>query len=987
MAVWEVRGPAGRPAHAKARSDAPEGLAGRTGQACQAFLVLARDVQLAETIAVGVRSRLADTGEEIPVVVAPMFGEDFAAPTAVQRLWAWWDRQHIGVELSLATLLIVDVEELTGLGRVAYVAVPPGQVGARSYPRDGAVIEVPAATVGELVDAAVPGTVGARSPVRGESSDPARSAFSVPRVEWRAKPVWGRSVVRAAVVTGALGVGGWLLTAAMQPGQAQAATSPTAHNHHVIHGSPSAWGATPTSAGSGHPSAFEQELRKRITARLRASGIDVHKLRPGHVPYPLRVSNPRHVRPLSSHRHEAKDESHGHEARDESHGHEAKDGSHGHEAKDGSHGHEAKDGSHGHEAKDDSNAPEQSVSHHGRSARTHHARHAVRSDDPVHQHAAAVPDHQSGDPAATALDQAARAAHRAAKVLDEVEGTRSPAAKAAHHAARVADHLANTTDGADNLAGGGTGRDIDRPVKPVETPRHGVKGHHEVPTADLPTSSPFPEAATPHGHKSGAVRATAADDDSDEPTTPALPNMPQAPLPTTHTPSGADHSGAVAPQGDDVPDYTPAAGETDDSSDGDGKHDDQNPPSAGGPVVSAGGGDDESSGDESSGDESSEPPADEPNEPPSRTPINWTDPEGRPNPFFKPDAAGGRPNDPDPTINSPDPEEGAGDEAKVAKAGDRAAALLDEFTHDLTGKAGTTVNPDPPLPDAPHEDISPGQFLRAAIVGRAAWQRFLLYLQENFGEQTSEQRSGERPQVDPAAEPGEDGKVANPYLNEPTPPNWAEGQDDPTSAGMDQPGGPPDENPVVDTTPDESSDAGEIPPDESTSTDDGQGALTDESSPPIGESDAADDGSVDGGPPPEEGGTADDRSAPVGPPPEEGGTADDRAVPAGPPPEEGGAVDGGSVPAGPPPEEGGRRRRFGAGWSATGGGRRPDRGRRVRARGGGHPRHRRQGERRPWRRWPSRRVGLHPQQRRQRRVSASPAGTTTTGAAVAGTAL
>ncbi|MET9859677.1 hypothetical protein ABZY93_10200, partial [Streptomyces smyrnaeus] len=156
----------------------------------------------------------------MPVLLAPMYGHEFAAPGAVWRLRAWWDVQATGVELSAATLLIVGVEEeeLAGLGRVAYVAVPPGQARACPSPRGGPVIEVPAATIGELIDAVGSSMIGAGD--RDEPAKRARSVVPFPQSERHAKPLWSHQLVRTA---GALGVGAWLFSASMQPGQAQAA--------------------------------------------------------------------------------------------------------------------------------------------------------------------------------------------------------------------------------------------------------------------------------------------------------------------------------------------------------------------------------------------------------------------------------------------------------------------------------------------------------------------------------------------------------------------------------------------------------------------------------------------------------------------------------------------------------------------------------------------------------------------------------------------
>lgn len=276
MYLRKVPHPPGCPPQAKARSGSPDDSAGR------AYLVLVRDLQLASSVTVAMRSRLAGTGGSVPVLVPPMYGDEFAAPGAAQRLRAWWDGQRTGVELSAAALLIVDAEELAGLGRVAYVAVQPGLTGARTYPGRCAVHEVPAATVGELVDAVVSGTVGAED--SGEPSKSARSAFSSPRSERHPKPLWDRQLLRTAVLTGALGFGAWLLSAAVQPGQAQAATTHQQHSHqqqqqqHDIEVE-SARGADQTHSRSGS-SAFEQEVRKRVAERLRASGVDEETLQP-----------------------------------------------------------------------------------------------------------------------------------------------------------------------------------------------------------------------------------------------------------------------------------------------------------------------------------------------------------------------------------------------------------------------------------------------------------------------------------------------------------------------------------------------------------------------------------------------------------------------------------------------------------------------------------------------------------------------------------
>src|SRR5262245_54264659 len=158
----------------------------------RAFAVLIRDPGPADAVAAAIRARVAD---DIPVLVPP------ADHATLHRLTAWWGGQRTGVELSAATLVVVDAEELAGLGRIAYVAVPPG---SRAY-AGARVVEVPAGTVRDLVDAVVPG-------------EPIADAH----------PLWSRPLVRTAVLTGALGFGGWLLTTAFQPGQAQA---DTVHHH------------------------------------------------------------------------------------------------------------------------------------------------------------------------------------------------------------------------------------------------------------------------------------------------------------------------------------------------------------------------------------------------------------------------------------------------------------------------------------------------------------------------------------------------------------------------------------------------------------------------------------------------------------------------------------------------------------------------------------------------------------------------------------
>ena len=215
MNLRNVPGPTGRHRRVKTCSGSSAAAAGR------ACLVLVRNYQLAHVVVAGLRARLAEAGGDVPVLVPPMYGDEFAASGAERRLRTWWEAQRTGLELSAATLLVVDVEELTGLGRVSYVAVQPGETTDRSYARGGAVIEVPSGTVRELVDAVVPGMVGDRE--RGEPSKAARSVFSLPRPEWQMKPLWDRQLVRTAVLSGALGITAWLLPAAMQPGLAQAA--------------------------------------------------------------------------------------------------------------------------------------------------------------------------------------------------------------------------------------------------------------------------------------------------------------------------------------------------------------------------------------------------------------------------------------------------------------------------------------------------------------------------------------------------------------------------------------------------------------------------------------------------------------------------------------------------------------------------------------------------------------------------------------------
>lgn len=166
----------------------------------QAFLVLVRDAELADAVAGGLRSRLAAAGRETPVLVPP--------PTRVHinRLAAWWRVQRTGVELASATLVIIDGAELAGLGRKAYVAVPPYM---EAGDPDGAVVPVPTADLRGLIDAVLPGEAPVGSGTRS---------------------LWGRTL-RAAALTGVIGVGGWLLTAGFQAGPAQAET---VHHHKSI---------------------------------------------------------------------------------------------------------------------------------------------------------------------------------------------------------------------------------------------------------------------------------------------------------------------------------------------------------------------------------------------------------------------------------------------------------------------------------------------------------------------------------------------------------------------------------------------------------------------------------------------------------------------------------------------------------------------------------------------------------------------------------
>ncbi|WP_189111576.1 hypothetical protein [Streptomyces camponoticapitis] len=194
-----------------------------------------------------------------------MHGFEFAAAATAQRLRAWWDGQHTGVNLSAATLLIVETEELAGLGRAAYVAVPPGPRVIRPYPHGADVTEVPANTVHELVDV-VAGALGAGR--RGEPSKSAQSAYSLPHPDWHMKGLWDGRLVRTAMVTGALGVGAWLLSAAM-PAQAQADDG----GHRYQHEQRQSREVSPEKRAE-----FKQALRDAVTERLRESGVDSDEL-------------------------------------------------------------------------------------------------------------------------------------------------------------------------------------------------------------------------------------------------------------------------------------------------------------------------------------------------------------------------------------------------------------------------------------------------------------------------------------------------------------------------------------------------------------------------------------------------------------------------------------------------------------------------------------------------------------------------------------
>lgn len=466
------------------------------GPAC---LVLAKDVRLAGAVAAGLRSRLAETA----VLVPPMSGDGLAVPWAAQRLRAWWDGQRTGVELSEATLLIVDAEELAGVGRVAYVAVPPGQVGARSYAPGSAVIEVPAATVGDLVEAVVTGTPGA-------------AILALPRSRWRARRVWDRGIVRTAVLTGILGFGGWLLSAVLQPGAAQAATM---HDHHAVK--------------SGE-SAVEQTIRDQVNEHLRTSGMH-HLPRSAreavHAAGNLAHDAARDAGPPKSARHAAHKA--GNVARDatDAPAHEAV-----HEAGKAAHdavrhpavpksareavhdaGNAARDvpeparhavreaGKVARDAARDSgsDAPEpgRHVPREGRTVVDRHMAKEAHGDGVDRRRDAAGLDRATrvvedltgkDSPESRQLRRAARIAehvpedagpagtvHHAAKIVDEAAGEDSPAAGAVHHAARIADETATASRDLHPVAGPSARGHEARPSHPGapsehRPPRHGL---------------------------------------------------------------------------------------------------------------------------------------------------------------------------------------------------------------------------------------------------------------------------------------------------------------------------------------------------------------------------------------------------------------------------------------------------------------------------------------------------------------------------------
>ncbi|MQA78502.1 MAG: hypothetical protein GEV10_08485, partial [Streptosporangiales bacterium] len=251
------------------------------------FLVLIGNEWLAGTVARGLSARLAATGRAARVLVPPVRGRDFLDPACRARMHAWWEEQRTGVDVASAVLVATDEDRLGGLTHRAYVAVRPDRREAPAHTYGAAVCTVPAATIRDLVDAAAADVlaIGSATP---DADVPARTpaAWDTGCVV-ASRPVTRRRTARlpdpprrgrvrrkrrplmsTAVLVGALGFGGWLLSAVAQPGTAQADTP----------GVQSARDHRPSSADDLRRERLERRIeryvRERTDAELRRAGVD-----------------------------------------------------------------------------------------------------------------------------------------------------------------------------------------------------------------------------------------------------------------------------------------------------------------------------------------------------------------------------------------------------------------------------------------------------------------------------------------------------------------------------------------------------------------------------------------------------------------------------------------------------------------------------------------------------------------------------------------
>lgn len=194
----------------------------------EVYLVIFGDGRLAESVAARLRSGLQGAGLARSVLVPPVRGAEFFTAAGHRRVAQWWSAQRLEDGPESAVLVAKDEEELAGVGQRTYLAVRPGRLAGCAGTYGPSVVEVPAAKVSDLVRSVVARERSLRVEqvepvaVRGETARP----FSVPALPQMASAaralVGQRRRASTVMLALALGVGGWVVSSALQPGEASA---------------------------------------------------------------------------------------------------------------------------------------------------------------------------------------------------------------------------------------------------------------------------------------------------------------------------------------------------------------------------------------------------------------------------------------------------------------------------------------------------------------------------------------------------------------------------------------------------------------------------------------------------------------------------------------------------------------------------------------------------------------------------------------------